>query len=258
MPHAATATAAPYQPDPPGRSPLALLSGIRVYVDIALVVAVLVTTNLIAHFTGSLAAVITVPIAGVALIVLARRRGLGWQELGLAREHWRSGAKYALAAIGVVGTVIAVGAALPITRGLFLNDRYATFSAALIASMVLIPLQTAIPEELAFRGALHGTLQRAMRLRWVAATGSLLFGFWHIATSLGLTAGNAGLTAILGHSIWAQVAGIGGAVLATAAAGFVFTWLRSRSGSLLAPIALHWCLNGAGALAAAIAWNMLR
>jgi len=47
------------------------------------------------------------------------------------------------------------------------------------------------------------------------------------------------------------VLGIAGAVLATAAAGFVFTWLRRRSGSLIAPIALHWSLKGAGALAAA-------
>ena len=47
-----------------------------------------------------------------------------------------------------------------------------------------------------------------------------------------------------------------GAVIATAAAGFVFTWLRRRSGSLIAPIALHWSLNGLGALAAALVWHL--
>jgi hypothetical protein len=46
------------------------------------------------------------------------------------------------------------------------------------------------------------------------------------------------------------------AVLATAAAGFVFSWLRRRSGSLIAPIALHWSLNGLGALAAALVWHL--
>jgi len=40
------------------------------------------------------------------------------------------------------------------------------------------------------------------------------------------------------------------------AAGFVFTWLRRRSGSLIAPIALHWSLNGLGALAAALVWHL--
>lgn len=235
-----------------------VVSGARAAVDVGVVVAVLVATNLVAHFTGSWAALLAVPVSAVLLIGIARHRGLDWHELGLGREHWRSGAKYAAAAVVVVATVIVVGALLPVTRGLFLNDRYATFSTAIIASMVIIPLQTVIPEELAFRGALHGTLSRAMRFRWVAVSGSLLFGLWHIASSLGLTSGNAGLTKILGAGPLAQFAGIAGAVLATAAAGYVFTWLRSRSGSLIAPIALHWCLNGAGALAAALAWQLLR
>ena len=57
----------------------------------------------------------------------------------------------------------------------------------------------------------------------------------------------------------ARLAGEAGvliAVAATAAAGFIFTWLRRRSGSLLAPIALHWSLNGMGALAAALVWHL--
>ncbi|WP_461167531.1 lysostaphin resistance A-like protein [Tsukamurella serpentis] len=249
--------AAPTGPSAPSGT-RAVVSGTRALVDVGVVVAVLVATNLIAHFTGSWTALLAVPVSAVLLIGIARHRGLHWHELGLGRAHWRSGAKYAAVAVLIVATVIAVGALLPATRGLFLNDRYATFSTALIASMVIIPLQTVIPEELAFRGALHGTLSRAMRLRWVAATGSLLFGFWHIASSLGLTSSNAGLTRILGVGPLAQFLGIAGAVLATAAAGYVFTWLRSRSGSLIAPIALHWCLNGAGALAAAFAWQLLR
>ena len=52
------------------------------------------------------------------------------------------------------------------------------------------------------------------------------------------------------------IAGVVMAVLATGAAGFVFTWLRRRSGSLIAPIALHWSLNGLGALAAALVWHL--
>ena len=192
----------------------------------------------------------------VVLVLLVRSRGLGWTELGLGREHWRTGAGYALAAFGVVGAVIAIGALLPWTRPMFLNNHYATVSGALIASMVIIPLQTVIPEELAFRGVLHGALDRAWGFRGVAAAGSLLFGLWHIATSLGLTAGNVGFTRILGGGPFGMIAGVVGAVIATAAAGFVFTWLRRRSGSLIAPIALHWSLNGMGALAAAVVWHL--
>ncbi|MBM4588083.1 CPBP family intramembrane metalloprotease [Rhodococcus hoagii] len=225
------------------------------WLDVVVVVAVLVSTNLVAHFTTVWASIATVPIAAVVLVGLTRRRGLGWAELGLSPRHWRKGTVYALACVGLVLAVVAVGIALPFTRQFFMADRYATVSGALIASMIVIPLQTVIPEELAFRGVLQGTLSRVSGARGVFAAGSLLFGLWHIASSLGLTTGNRGLTGILGGGLMGQILGIAGAVAATAAAGFVFTWLRSRSGSLLAPIALHWSLNGIGALAAALVWH---
>ncbi|GAA5043666.1 CPBP family intramembrane glutamic endopeptidase [Nocardia callitridis] len=228
---------------------------LHAYIDVAVVVAVLVGTNLIAHFTTVWANIVTVPIAAAALLVLMRRRGLGWAELGLSPRHWRRGSRYGLAAVGVVLAVVAIGALLPITRPFLLADRYATVSGALIASMIVIPLQTVIPEELAFRGVLHGTLDRVYGARGVFAAGSLLFGMWHIASSLGLTAGNRGLTELVGGGVAGQIAGIALAVVVTAGAGVVFTWLRRRSGSLLAPIALHWSVNGAGALTAALLWH---
>ncbi|MCT7661950.1 CPBP family intramembrane glutamic endopeptidase [Mycobacterium deserti] len=228
----------------------------HIYLDIGVVVAVLVVTNLIAHFTTPWASIATVPAAAVGLIVLVRSRGLDWTELGLGREHWRSGAGYAAAAVGLVLTVIAIGALLPWTRPMFMNNNYATISGALIASMVVIPLQTVIPEEVAFRGVLHGALNRAWGFRGVAAAGSLLFGLWHIATSFGLTSENVGFTRIFGTGVLGTVAGVVLAVVATGIAGFVFTWLRRRSGSLIAPIALHWSLNGLGALAAALVWQL--
>lgn len=92
---------------------------------------------------------------------------------------------YALAAVGLVVLVVSVGVLLPMTRPMFMNNHYATVSGAVIASMVIIPLQTVIPEELAFRGVLHGALNRAWGFRGVALAGSLLFGLWHVATSAG-------------------------------------------------------------------------
>jgi len=237
---------------------LAQLSAIhhfRVYADIAVVVVVLALSNLIAHFTTPWASVATIPAAAVALLALVRARGLCWSELGLGREHWRSGAGYAAAAVGLVLTVIAIGALLPWTRPVFMNNNYATLSGALLASLIIIPLQTVIPEELAFRGVLHGALNRAWGFRGVAAGGSLLFGLWHISTSLGLTSSNVGFTRIFGGGVLGMIAGVVLAVVATGVAGFVFTWLRRRSGSLIAPIALHWSLNGLGALVAALVWH---
>ena len=235
---------------------LSALHQFRIYVDVALVVVVLALANLIAHFTTAWAGVATVPVAAVGLVALLRFNGLGWAELGLGRDDWKSGAVYALAATALVVTVIGVGMLLPATRPMFMNHRYATISGALVASMIIIPLQTVIPEELAFRGVLHGALNRAWGFRGVAVTGSLLFGLWHIATSLGLTSSNVGFTRLLGGGVVGMLAGVTLAVIATAAAGFVFSWLRRRSGSLIAPIALHWSLNGLGALAAALVWHL--
>jgi membrane protease YdiL (CAAX protease family) len=237
-------------------SQLSALHQFRIYVDVALVVVVLALTNLIAHFTTPWAGVATVPAAAVGLVLLLRFNGLGWAELGLGRDHWKSGAAYALGAMALVVTVIAVGVLLPLTRPMFMNNHYATMSGALVASMIIIPLQTVIPEELAFRGVLHGALNRAWGFRGVAVAGSLLFGLWHIATSVGLTSSNVGFTRLFGGGIVGMLAGVTLAVIATAMAGFVFSWLRRRSGSLIAPIALHWSLNGLGALAAALVWHL--
>lgn len=235
---------------------LSALHRFRIHLDLAVVVVVLILTNLIAHFTTAWAGIATVPAAAIGLVVLMRYSGLGWADLGLGREHWKSGMGYALAAVFVVASVIAIGVLLPMTRPMFMNNRYATISGAMIASMVIIPLQTVIPEELAFRGVLHGALNRAWGFRGVALAGSLLFGLWHVATSLGLTSSNVGFTRLFGGGIVGMLAGVAAAVLATGAAGFVFSWLRRRSGSLIAPIALHWSLNGLGALAAALVWHL--
>jgi uncharacterized protein len=256
MSHAITLPAAePHTADHPAVGVLTALHHFRIYADIGVVVVVLALTNLVAHFTTPWANVVIVPMAAAGLLVLVRSRGLGWTELGLGREHWKSGAAYAVAAVVLVGSVITVGALLPWTRPMFMNDHYATVSGALLASLIIIPLQTVIPEELAFRGVLHGALDRAWGFRGVAAAGSLLFGLWHIATSLGLTSSNVGFTRLFGGGFLGMLAGILLAVVATGAAGFVFTWLRKRSGSLIAPIALHWSLNGLGALAAALVWH---
>src|SRR6201984_3770015 len=201
-------------------SQLSALHRFRIHLDIAVVVVVLALTNLIAHFTTPWAGIATVPAAAIGLAILMRANGLDWTDLGLGREHWKSGMGYALAAGAVVASVIGLGVLLPMTRPMFMNNHYATISGALLASMVIIPLQTVIPEELAFRGVLHGALNRAWGFRGVALAGSLLFGLWHIATSLGLTSNNVGFTRPFGGGVAGTLAGGPLAGLATGASGF--------------------------------------
>ncbi|MFD6106667.1 UvrD-helicase domain-containing protein, partial [Nocardia salmonicida] len=113
---------------------------------------------------------------------LARRRGAAWMVLALrvllAGDPSRPGSRRAIDAMfssddamdllsGPLGGADQIALRrlrrgvrrsvldLERTGALFLADRYATISGALIASMIVIPLQTVIPEELAFRGVLH-------------------------------------------------------------------------------------------------------
>ncbi|WP_018296530.1 CPBP family intramembrane glutamic endopeptidase [Corynebacterium lubricantis] len=223
---------------------------------VAAVIASLVAVNISAHFTLAGQWFWTIPVSALILLVMAKLAGLTWKDLGISSSSLRKGLRYGGAAALVVTAVVAVGVLLPVTREFFLNETYSNARFALLAALVLIPLQTVLPEELAFRGVLHGALDRLGGARLALIAGSTLFGLWHISSSLGLTASNSGLSSVLGTGIFGQWVGVGLAVVATSAAGAVFTWLRAHTKSVLAPIGLHWSLNAVGALAAAAAWSM--
>ncbi|MBD0023710.1 CPBP family intramembrane metalloprotease [Gordonia pseudamarae] len=222
-------------------------------------IAVLVTANLMVAFGSEyLPTAVTyaaVPVAAVVLVVMARASGLGWADLGLARSQIRPSLPYAAAAIGVVVIVVGAVIAIPALRQFFLSEKYNAVLPALFAAGIAIPLHTVLPEELAFRSVLHGRLTHLFGVRAAVFVGAFAFGLWHIASSWGLTDGNKGFTEVLGSGTFGQIAGVVGAVVATAVAGLILSWLRHRSTSLIAPIALHWALNATGAVAAAAAWQ---
>jgi membrane protease YdiL (CAAX protease family) len=208
---------------------------------------------------------VTGPLAALLLLVLARVAGLTWQELGLGRETLMRGAQVGVVATLCVAIVYAVGVAIPLTRNAFRDIRYRVgVKAALYTALVAIPLGTVLFEEVAFRGVLWGLLVRDFGVLAATLLSAGLFGVWHVlpATALARTH-----TSVQGRS--AQGGSVEGhasagprrmtiTVLATMAfttlAGIVFAELRRRSGSLLAPIGLHWATNGLGVLAAARVW----
>lgn len=227
---------------------------------VARVVAVLgtlVAVNLVANLARLPYREFVVPLAVLALFVVVKARGMHWSELGLSARHMPRGLAYGLAATVAVAAVVTAGCLIPATSQYFLSERYSDLRLAVFSALVLIPLQTVLPEELAFRGVLQGALERVFGTAGVFVVGSLAFGLWHVTSSLGLTAGNAGLSALLGTGLGGQLAGIGLAVAATSVAGAGFIWIRRRSRSLLAPIGLHWAFNAVGALAAALTWRAL-
>lgn len=221
------------------------------------VLSTLVGINLTANLASLPHREWIVPLSVLALVVVVKLRGMRWSELGLSLRHMPRGLGYGLAATAAVAAVVTVGCLIPATSPFFLSEAYSDLRMAVFSALVLIPLMTVLPEEFAFRGVLQGALERAFGTTGVFLVGSLAFGLWHVTSSLGLTAGNAGLADLLGTGLGGQLAGIGLAVGATSVAGAGFIWIRRRSSSLLAPIGLHWAFNAVGALAAAFTWRAL-
>lgn len=221
------------------------------------VLTALVGINLGANLSGLPNREWIVPLSVLALVLVVRVGGMRWSELGLSVRHMPRGLAYGFTATVAVSAVVTAGCLIPATSPFFLSERYSDLRMAVFSALVLIPLMTVLPEELAFRGVLQGALERVFGTTGVFVVGSLAFGLWHVTSSLGLTAGNAGLADLFGTGPAGRLAGIGLAVAATSVAGAGFIWFRRRSRSLLAPIGLHWAFNAVGALAAALTWRAL-
>ncbi len=140
--------------------------------------------------------------------------------------------------------------AAPALRPLLADARAGGLDGAEIAvqALVRIPLGTVLCEESAFRGVLQAAAGRVLPLPAATAVSCAVFGVWHIRPTLGGLAAND-----LAGGVAATATAVLLTVLWTAAAALLFTWLRLRSGSLLAPALLHLAANSLGVLAAAAA-----
>lgn len=219
---------------------------------LAAAVVLLGAANLLNNWLLPRAYVATCVVAAGAALLLARLDGCSWAELGLGGASLRSGLRWSLAAVAVALLAYAVAAWLPATRPAFLDARVAGLTGGDVLARVLvrIPLGTALLEEAGFRGVLYAMLARRGGVRAAVVVSSLLFGLWHVLPALGLQEDNAAVGGLVGSGRLGAAASVVGAVAGTALAGAAFCELRRRSGSLLAPFALHWALNGLGLVAA--------
>jgi len=200
------------------------------------------------HHTG----LVVGPLVAAGLVLLGRRAGLSWHDLGLSRRTLLPGLKYAIGAVLAVAVVYAIGVAVPLTRPAFHDVRYHLhLGAALLTAFIVVPLGTVLLEEVAFRGVLLGLVRRHRGATWASITSSVLFGLWHILPSLHLGNANHAVGSALGVGALGRVLTVLGVVAFTAVAGLLLCELRRRSGSLLAAAALHWATNGMGLLVAA-------
>jgi membrane protease YdiL (CAAX protease family) len=187
-----------------------------------------------------------------ALAAISRLAGLTVDELGLARRTWGRGLRWGAAAAAVVAAGYLVALAFPAVRDAVTPAEEAAWGEVLSHSLVVIPLGTVLGEEFAFRGVLWSLLRRAGGQWFATLVSSALFALWHVLPALGGSAANDVVTG-------AVDGGNGDALLVavtvgfTGLAGILLCELRVRTGSLLAPILLHWAVNGLGVVFVALA-----
>ena len=187
------------------------------------------------------------------LLAVARAAGLTAADLGLARSAWPAGLRWGAAAAALVAAAYAVAYLLVPVRQALPEGEGGLGRAALWAVLVVIPLGTVVPEELAFRGLLLALLGRGRGVLAATLLSSGLFGLWHVVAALGGGAANAAIADVVGGDAAGTAVRVAVTVVSTSVAGVVLCWLRLRSGSLLAPVLAHWTVNGLGVIVAMLA-----
>lgn len=186
------------------------------------------------------------------LLAIARAGGLAAADLGLARSALGTGLRWGGAAAVLVGAGYALAWLIPGVRQA-LPEGDGDLGRVALTVLVVIPLGTVLPEELAFRGLLLPLLGRGRGLAAATWLSSGLFGLWHVLPSLGGGAANAAIAGAVGGDTAGTVARVAATVCFTTLAGVVFCWLRLRSGSLVAPLLAHWTVNGLGVIVVLLA-----
>jgi CAAX protease family protein len=187
------------------------------------------------------------------LVAVARAVGLTATDLGLARPAWPSGLRWGGAAAALVAAAYAVALLAAPLRHSLPEGTAGDGRAVATAVLVVIPLGTVLPEELAFRGLLLTLLGRGYGVLAGMLLSSALFGLWHVLAALGGGAANATITGVVGDGAPGTAARVVVTVVFTSLAGAVLCWLRLRSGSLIAPALAHWTVNALGVIVIALA-----
>lgn len=195
-------------------------------------------------------------LASLGLVAIARRYGCSWDDLGLKPSRARNGFQLGMAGVATSATAAVVASVHRTTRKYLLDERAAGQSQTDVAYRVLIrlPLGTALFEEVAFRGVVYGLWRRSgASPRKAAAAAAIAFGIWHLIPSKQALTGNPLGPRFATPKSRAVVVTAG--ALLTSLSSFGFSWMRERSGSLIAPWMAHAAINGAGYLAGVAAWR---
>ena len=217
-------------------------------VGVFAVLGVLVLLNLMNNRWREHWYVRTCVLGALALLGVGLLDHQSWAAMGLGLGTYLTGLLWGAGCVVGVMLLYVVGAAMPFTRSFFHDERGGEQGGLELMrnALVVVPFGTVLLEEVAFRGVLLAMVSSRYGLAWGVAVSSVAFGLWHILPSLVMHESNAGVAATIGTGTRAQVVSVVLSVAGTAIAGVVFCLLLIGSGSLLAPMALHWATNGLG------------
>jgi membrane protease YdiL (CAAX protease family) len=181
-------------------------------------------------------------VPAAAMFVWARRmaalsmRDLGLSRRGVVRSAW-------------IGLLVALAVAVPAV--LFLNApvlvgrpvTYAPLSSLsteslLWRALVWMPLDTAFPEEVGFRGVLLAALLRRFAAPGAVVISAVAFTLWHAV----IVSRTLGVTNLAGEPLLLAL-GLAGAFGSVLIGGVLFAVVRLATGHLVGSIVAHWAFN---------------
>lgn len=213
------------------------------------VIAALVLVNVINNRLAPNSHYFLWSIAGsVLFLAIGILDGNSWIDMGLGLAYLLPGLIWAAASIGLVTVAYLIASAFRKTREAFHDERIVEMSGGRLAFQALIevPFGTVLFEEIAFRAVLFSMLARRFGVVPAIIISALLFGIWHVLPSIGTHEANPALGSVVGTGTRGHVLAVLASVATTTLAGVVFAMMRIVSGSVLAPMGLHWATNGLG------------
>lgn len=225
---------------------------------VAVVIAALVVLNIVNNRVAPQTHYLLWSFAGsVMLLAIGLLDGNTWTDMGLGWSYLLPGLIWGSVCIGGVTAVYLGGSAFRRTRSAFHDERMSSLSGGrmVFQALVEVPFGTVLLEEIAFRAVLLSMLVRRCDLGWGVVITSIIFGLWHILPSIGTHEQNPALGSVVGEGRRGNILAVALSVLTTTVAGVIFAGLRLFSGSVLAPMGLHWATNGLGY---AFSWLLIR
>lgn len=223
-----------------------------------LVIITLILFNLLYHRVAPQTHHLLWALAGTFfLLALGVLDGNSWTDMGLGWGYLFWGLLWAIASIGIVTLGYVIVATFRKGRDAMHDERVSSLSGPklMFNALVEVPFGTVLFEEIAFRAVLFSMLARRFGVVWALVITAVLFGLWHILPSIGTHRQSAALGSVVGRGRRGAILAVIASVLTTTVAGVIFAGMRILSGSVIAPMGLHWATNGMGYF---FSWSIIR